>query len=220
MELRRTANAGILLRLDDKEILLDGVCREVKPYSATPQLELDRLMARWPDAVAFTHSHEDHFDPAYAESYHAATGRMCISTAQAEMLYPQALCSHREAEVGGVQLTAVPTRHLGRAGLDTEHCGFVVQGSRTLWFMGDGAPAQLKHYSPFAKPDVLVLPFAYLSTPAALRQVQEYLPCKVVLLHMPLPEYDDVGLWQAVAPALDALKDWIVVPEMGQTITL
>ena len=78
MELRRTANAGILLRLDDKEILLDGVCREVKPYSATPQLELDRLMARWPDAVAFTHTHEDHFDPAYAESYHAATGRMAI----------------------------------------------------------------------------------------------------------------------------------------------
>ena len=220
MELRRTANAGILLRLDDKEILLDGVCREVKPYSATPQLELDRLMARWPDAVAFTHTHEDHFDPAFAESYHAATGRMAISTAQAAKLYPQSICALGEANVGAVRLTAVSTRHLGRGGLDTEHCGFVVQGSQTLWFMGDGAPAQLKHYAAFKKPDVLVLPFAYLSTPAALRQVQEFLPCKVVLLHMPLPESDDVGLWQAVAPALDALREWVVVPQMGQTITL
>ena len=43
MELRRTANAGVLLKLDDVEILLDGVCQEVKPYLATPPAEKEKL---------------------------------------------------------------------------------------------------------------------------------------------------------------------------------
>ena len=44
MELVRTANAGILLKLDGKTILLDGVCREVKPYPATPPKLREQLV--------------------------------------------------------------------------------------------------------------------------------------------------------------------------------
>ena len=66
MEIRRTANAGVLLTLDDTKILLDGVSREVKPYLATPPAEKEKLLSSWPNAVAFTHYHEDHCDSSYA----------------------------------------------------------------------------------------------------------------------------------------------------------
>ena len=57
MELVRTANAGILLKLDGKTILLDGVCREVKPYPATPPETRAKLMESYPD-IRFSHEVE------------------------------------------------------------------------------------------------------------------------------------------------------------------
>ena len=69
MEIIRTANAGILLRLDGKAVLLDGVCGEVKPYLATPEHLRKRVLEEKPDAVAFTHSHIDHCDPLFVSAY-------------------------------------------------------------------------------------------------------------------------------------------------------
>ena len=51
MKIRRTANAGVLLKLDGVTILMDGVCREVKPYPATPPEVKEELRASMPDAV-------------------------------------------------------------------------------------------------------------------------------------------------------------------------
>ena len=67
MEIRRTANAGVLLTLDDVKILLDGVSREVKPYPATPPKIKQELLSCPPDVVLFTHDHPDHFDPDYTQ---------------------------------------------------------------------------------------------------------------------------------------------------------
>ena len=69
MEIRRTANAGVLLTLDGVTILMDGVCREVKPYPVTPPEERDALSKCWPDVVAFTHSHPDHCDLSFVSEY-------------------------------------------------------------------------------------------------------------------------------------------------------
>ena len=51
MEIRRTANAGVLLKLDGVSILMDGVCREVKPYPATPPEERALLSSCYPDVM-------------------------------------------------------------------------------------------------------------------------------------------------------------------------
>ena len=58
MKITRTANAGVLLELDGIKMLLDGVCREVTPYPATPDAIKTELSNNYPDLVAVTHCHE------------------------------------------------------------------------------------------------------------------------------------------------------------------
>lgn len=203
MEIRRTANAGVLLTLDNVEILLDGVCREVKPYLATPPAEKEKLSRRWPDVVAFTHAHEDHFDEAYSLAYARATGREVV---------------RQKISVGPVTVTPVPTRHMGHWGLTTAHQSFVIRGSQSVWFLGDASPTELKKLADFPKPDVLILPYPYVSTPASRKMVEALLPCKIVLLHMPLPENDPDQIWQSVAEGMEYLKMYLYVPKLGETL--
>lgn len=209
MEIRRTANAGILVTMDGVRILLDGVCREVSPYLATPPEERQRLTSPWPDAVCVTHTHEDHFCPDYAAAYKAATGR--------EVWIPK---GEGEWAAGDLRIAAIPTRHLGKAGADTAHYSFVIRGSKNLWIMGDGAPAQLKKMESCPKPDVLVVPFAYLATESAVALVRQYLPCHIVLVHMPAQDNDPAGIWNAVETGVAQCGGFLHAPGMGETITL
>ena len=193
MKLRRTANAGILLELDGKTILLDGVCREVKPYPATPPELKAELIENWPDVVAFTHIHKDHYDPAYAAAYAGRTGRVIFGPGQIKG-------SQETLTLDGITVTPVPCRHIGAAGREVEHCGFVVQGSKCLWFTGDSTPTAWRGKN-LPKPDVLVVPYAYANTPESWRLTQSFGAEKVVLLHMPAREEDTIGLWPVVEAA-------------------
>jgi len=193
MELTRTANAGILLKLDGKTILLDGVCREVKPYPATPPETRASLMEQWPDVVAFTHMHKDHYDPAYAAAYTGQTGRVILGPGQIKG-------TQEPVTVGNVTITPVACRHIGAAGREVEHYGFVVKGSQCLWFTGDSTPTQWRGKD-LPKPDVIVVPYAYANTPESWRLTQSFGAEKIVLLHMPAKEEDTIGLWTAVESA-------------------
>ena len=218
MEIRRTANAGVLLKLDDVEILLDGVCQEVKPYLATPPQEKEKLSSRWPDGVMFTHFHEDHCDPFYGKDYFLATGKRVYGTAQIAALLPGMVCTEETATVGNVRLTVVSTRHMGHYGKTTEHRSYVVEGSKTLWFLGDASPTELKKLHALPKPDVLIIPYPYVSTPPALKLLEGFLPCKIVLLHLPDRSFDPDGTWQAAAPGMELLKPHLYVPMLGETL--
>lgn len=220
MEIRRTANAGALLTLDDTKVLLDGVSQEVKPYLATPPEETKKLLSSWPDVVAFTHYHEDHCDPSYAKAYCKATGRPVYGTSQVAQLLPGMVQTEEAIALGNIRLTAVPTRHMGHYGKTTEHRSYVVEGSRNIWFLGDASPSELKHFADFSKPDVLIVPYPYVNTLAALKLLETLLPCKIVLLHLPLQDNDPDGVWQSVMPGLEYLKANLYVPEMGETLNL
>jgi len=190
MKLRRTANAGILLELDGVSILLDGVCREVKPYPATPPEEKARLSAIWPDVVAFTHAHKDHYDPAYAACYVEQTGRVVLG--------PDALHgSMAPVTVGAVTVIPVQSRHIGAAGKDTPHASFIIRGSKTVWFLGDSAPSQWRGREELSSPDVVIVPYAYCNTPSSWLFTKS-LNAQVILLHMPQRQEDTIGLWEAV----------------------
>lgn len=216
MEIRRTANAGVLLTLDETKILLDGVCREVSPYLATPPTEKEMLSSQWPDGVAFTHFHEDHCDPAYAEAYYKATGRPVYGTSQIS----GTVCTEEIAWVGALRLTAVATRHMGHYGKTTEHRSYVVEGSKAVWFLGDASPSELKKLYCHKKPDVLIVPYPYVSTPPAVKLLEELLPCRIVLLHLPSVSFDPEGVWQTAAPGMEQLKPHLYTPRLGETLNL
>lgn len=208
MELTRTANAGILLELDGKTILLDGVCREVKPYPATPPEIREKLMQNFPDAVAFTHMHKDHYDPAYAAAYTGQTGRVILGPGQIKgLMEPQT--------VGGVKVMPLPSRHIGAAGREVEHASFIVKGSKCLWFMGDSAPSQWRGKD-LPKPDVIVVPYAYANTSASWALTRSFGAERIVLLHMPPKDEDVVGLWPAVEAAADMTK--LLIPQLGEIL--
>lgn len=212
MEIRRTANAGVLLKLDGAEILLDGVCREVKPYPATPPSIKAELSAKWPDLLAFTHNHKDHYDPVYAADYQKQTNGVVLG--------PEDLTGIRTSAavtcVGGVTVTPIPSRHIGAAGKCTQHLSFVIAGSSCVWFLGDASPLQWRN-ADLPKPDVLIVPYAYLTTKSAWEITQSFGAEKVILLHMPKPEEDTIGLWTAVKET--AGNDCRVqIPAMGERI--
>ncbi len=213
MEIQRTANAGVLLKMDGVSILLDGFCSRVDPYLPTPDGIRDTLMRNPPDILAFTHRHADHYDPALVSTYSQKTLR--------PILGPENLANATvfgEFSLGNVTITPVPSRHLGKVEPDLQHVSYIIRGSQCIWFLGDASPSQWQGRSELPRPDVMIAPYAYALTKAAWRQTCA-LTEHVVLLHMPERSHDPYGLWPMVESVTEnSGKDRLQIPEIGQTI--
>ena len=193
MEILRTANAGVLLKLDGVTILLDGVCREVRPYLATPLHRREALRENWPDAVAFTHMHKDHYDPDYAAEFSKCTGGVILGPNQLS----GGRATQESMRVGDITVTPVKSRHIGAAGKDTQHYSFLIQGSQCVFFTGDASPSQWRDMK-LPKIDVLIAPYAYAITPAGWQAAKALGAERIVLVHMPSRETDPDSLWDMV----------------------
>ncbi len=214
MKLTRTANAGVLLQLDGVTILLDGVCREVKPYPATPPEIKAQLTVNMPDVVVFTHSHKDHYDPGFAAATLQKNGVILGPSDCHGTMKP--------LTVGSVRITPVSSRHIGAAGKDTQHVSFVIQGSSCVWFTGDASPTQFRNCS-LPKPDVLIVPYAYCNTAAAWEITRQLGAKYVVLLHMPDPADDQLGLWDAVRSVIKSdisNQSTVYIPDVNKMLTI
>ncbi|MBE7032451.1 MAG: hypothetical protein E7401_05775 [Ruminococcaceae bacterium] len=206
MIIKRTANAGVLLRMDEISVLLDGVCRELPPYLGTPDSVREELENNFPDVVAFTHRHEDHFDESFARNYETLTLRPVIG--------PEFSISR---EVSNLKIFSVPTRHIGKT--DIQHTSFVIEGSECVWFMGDASPLELKNFSDFHKPDVIIVPYAYAISTSAWKSTKNTGVKTIVLLHLPLRENDPYGLWQAVEDVTQN-DECLKILQIGQEIEI
>ncbi len=201
----RTANAGVLLEMDGKRILLDGVCEPLPPYLGTPTALREALTRDMPDALAFTHEHPDHYDPIYAKLYKEKTLRSVFG--------PESLPFY---ELGnGIEMSLRSTRHIGKA--DISHVSYAIKGSASVWFMGDASPISLKKMTDLPKPDVLIVPFAYAITPSAWRMTKEIGAWKVLLVHMPSKENDLDGIWDMVRSTVGE-EDPLLVLDIGEKV--
>lgn len=186
LTLTRTANAGVLLELSGKKILLDGVSRQVGSFLQTPEHIKNQLQNSYPDLVAVTHRHQDHCDPDFERLYTEETGRPVIGPSHAGKAF----------SCGDVTVHVVHSRHIGRH--DCRHVSYILQGSACVWFVGDASPSQWNRRTDLPKPDVLIVPFAYAATPSAWRQTCQLGAKSVVLIHMPDRDNDPLGIWEAV----------------------
>ena len=154
MDIKRTANAGVLLQLDGVRILLDGVCREEFPYLGTPETERSELLQNPPDGLLLTHGHADHYDPSFVSAY--------LQKAAGPVLGPADIpfCTGQSGHVGQARITALPSRHIGKTA-PMEHLSFILEGSTCVWFLGDASPLQWRGREDLPKPDVLIAPYAY-----------------------------------------------------------
>ncbi len=205
MNIRLTANAGVLIEMDGTRILLDGVCEATEYYLGTPADIKGELIKDFPDAVGFTHRHSDHFDESYANLYKFKTLR--------PVLGPE--CSG--FWVGDIKLTAISTRHLGKS--DADHFSFIIEGTRRIVFMGDASPNELLRLSDYSSPDLIIVPFAYLNTEIALKRLKSFGAKNILAVHMPDPENDPYGIWEAVNTTTKHEKI-LFFTKIGDTITL
>ena len=211
MEIQRTANAGVLLKLDGVSILLDGFCGSVGPYLATPDSISKQLLADPPDLLAVTHAHEDHFDPALVSQYRKQTLRPVLGPEN--LPYGTTL---RGVALGGVSIQPVKSRHIGKEYLHVPHVSFVIRGSKTVWFLGDAVPSQWHGIQERA--DVIIAPFAYALSESAWNMTSR-LGDIVVLVHMPLRDNDPAGLWPQVERITNGANGKrLLIPELGQVM--
>ena len=206
MEIQRTANAGVLLKLDGVSILLDGLCEQIDAYLPTPKEIADRLLVNPPDLLAFTHGHADHCSEALLLPYRKQNLRPILGP---ESLYTGAV------QLGNVAITPVESRHIGKTEPGLQHVSYIIQGSQCIWFTGDASPLQWKGRTDLPKPDVLIAPYAYANTKSAL-ELSRTLADKLILLHLPLREQDAYGLWTQVEKTIAGRTEMqIWIPEIG-----
>lgn len=204
MKIQRTANAGVLLTLDGVRILLDGMCPDAYGYPGTPDHLRKEIGENLPDIYAYTHTHEDHYDPVFAAKFRQAGG-VIIGPGEGTSV-----------TVRGVTVTATPNRHIGKA--DCAHCGFVITGSQCLWFMGDSAPVKWRGREDLPRADVVIGPYAYAI--ASGWEITKSLNAKeVIILHLPPKENDPYGLWPAVFGNVKNISN-VRIPDIGDVLVL
>ena len=211
MEIQRTANAGVLLKMDGVSVLLDGLCDAVGEYLPTTKDLAKQLLDNPPDVLAFTHVHKDHCSEALLLPYRKQNLRLILG--------PESL-PLGAVKIGEVTITPVASRHLGKTEPNLQHVSYIVQGTKCVWFVGDAAPLQWKNRMDFPKPDVLIAPYAYGNTESAWNLVCN-LTKQVVLVHLPPQEADSYGLWNLVEKTTKNREDMTLwIPQMGEKIFL
>ena len=205
MRFLRTANAGGLITLDGVRILMDGVCEAVAPYLQTPPELREYLQEKVPDAVGFTHLHPDHFHSGYLD--------FCTQ-AGTVILLPGA----EKISVKGIRIAPLETRHLGKTDPSLQHNSFLIQGSQTVLFTGDASPVELAGITGV---DVLIAPYAYVSTSAGIKAAAATGAKHLVLVHMPGTDPDLYGIWDSVRTGLSRCTHFsVTVPEMGEDLQI
>ncbi len=211
MEIQRTANAGVYLKMDGVSILLDGLADRIEGYLPTPDTIARQLLDNPPDALVFTHYHPDHCSEALLLPYCKQNLRPIYG--------PESLHSG-DIKVGDVTITPIESRHIGKTEPGLQHVSFVLQGSKCVWFMGDAAPLQWKNRKDLPRPDVMIAPYAYGNTKAVWDMTCS-LAKNVVMLHLPDREQDPYGLWDSVETTTAQRNSVnLYIPQMGEHITL
>lgn len=206
MEILRTANAGVLITLDEVTVLLDGVCKELPPYFGTPKEMREMLTLNFPDILAFTHYHSDHYDEEYRNLYKSSTLRPVYG--------PECVCF---GKYKGIEIQGISSRHIGKT--DIPHMSFIINGSKCIYFMGDASPLTWKSVPDLPKPDVIIVPYAYASTESAWKITKSFGAKDIILVHMPDRENDEYKLWDMVQKTVADDNSFCFI-EIGEKLTI
>ena len=211
LDVRYVANAGVLLTIDGRKILIDAPIRDgIPPYTTPSADERARLEAARPPydgiaAILITHWHEDHFSPDAVAAHLRSSARTVLISSrevvdrvrQAGPDLPAARFrpvtpapgSSTVAELEGLRVHVLRIRHNPARRLPAEHVGFLVQGTRTALHVGD-AESAAGNFSVLAglpAVDVALVPFWFLTdagtaTATVARAIR---PRHMVGLHLP-----------------------------------
>ena len=211
----------MLVALDSVILLLDGVCQGYSLYLAPPPAIIQELEHHPPDALAFTHSHPDHFEAGFAARFYEKTHRPILGTAGVAELLPGVPVEQGSAVIGGVRVTPVPSRHLGAEWRNYPHVSYLLEGSKRIFYVGDATPACWKDAVFQLQPDVLIAPYPYVTTRIGWQSVERFAPKALVVVHMTAKDNDPDGIWPMVQRGIDTHRDIpVYVPDLGEKVFL
>lgn len=149
-------HSAFLLELDGQTIFFDPMLgRAPSPFpklgggrfQTTQTVDLERLPLI--DVVVYSHDHYDHLDYPSVLALKNRVGRFIVPLGVGSRLRGWGVSAeriteldwHESTQVGGIKLTAAPSRHYsGRNGLDqfsTLWASWVIEGSQKVFFSGD-----------------------------------------------------------------------------------
>lgn len=204
MKLARVSNAGLWVEANGLRFLLDGLHGQPPPpyCGMDPGWEAALFSSLPPaDVVAFTHGHPDHFCPQVAARYLAARPQSAVYAG------PDVLAALRAQGIknpcygwdgpGPGGLRAIPARHIGAQYRTAPHSALYLPGPEPLLFAGDASPAPASFFPPGAAVEthILAAAFAFFIGPPFQRVVRQRIrPKRAYVLHLPLPQADELGL--------------------------
>ncbi|WP_425802774.1 MBL fold metallo-hydrolase [Desulfitobacterium sp. Sab5] len=230
------SNAGVLIQLKDRKILIDGLCRSNNPIYKDPSPEIaQKIKGGIPpfndlDLMLITHEHSDHFDPVSVDEFSKNNpGTVILSTPNVitklrtydsmEMDKEQAnliefnLNLHQEETLNfqGMKIRIISLAHMGKNQEETQNYAYLIEYGLKLLHVGD-ADAVSENYNQLnlvpQKIDYLIAPFPYISIPSARRVIKDYInPQKIAVLHFPHKELDHFGWIKATRKSFANVKE-------------
>lgn len=244
------ANAGILLKIRDKKILIDGLCTcEIPIYKTTPEIISQQIIQGLPpfeniDLLLITHDHNDHFAAKKTSEFlkqnqnaTVISTNEVVAQIKAELLNSRdhnlialnpALHCAEELTVKGITIEVISMRHEGKEFASVNNLAFLIKDEVNVLHVGDAA-AIPENYQTLKlqekRIDLIIAPFPYIGLPSARQIIKEYIsPHKIVLVHLPYQELDSYGWITATKKSYNRIKDDFIatefMEEVGTTIII
>jgi len=211
------SNAGVLLEIAGKKILIDSLCDSVMPiYKNTPKEIKEQILCGLPpfdniDIMLVSHHHSDHFEPkSVAEFLQRNPAAMFISTPEtvnrlncqdfdldeSRLLAPTLQVGEVETlERNGIYIQVISMIHEGKDFRDVENFAYVIEvNGICILHPGDAKPMEenFNHSVLVEKSiDLLLAPFPYVGIPSGQGVIKKLLrPKKIAAIHLPHQELD------------------------------
>ena len=219
-KLTYVCNAGILLELFGKKILIDALCNSVIPiYKNTPvDIKEKIILGISPfdniDIMLFTHNHEDHFDVkstieflkhnknttiiSNKEVIKEIKKKITDSKNNNLIILNPSLYSGERVSLKGINVEGISMLHDGKEYSDVENLAYLIEiGGKRVLHVGDAKAIKDNYiYLNYLKEDItlLIAPFPYVGVPTGRRLIERYIKAnKIVAVHLPQRELDKYG---------------------------
>lgn len=219
-QLQYVANAGVLLTIDGRKLLIDAPIRDgIPPYTTSSPEERGRLEGAQPpydnvSAILVTHWHEDHFSPEAVAAHLRSDARTVLISSNEVVERVRAVAadlppsrfrpvtpspgSATAVDLDGLRVHVLRIRHNPTRRMPEQHVGFLVEGSRTVLHVGDAetTTGNFAVLNGLARVDLALLPFWFLTDDVTAATTVDIAirPRESVGIHLPSSEADGVAL--------------------------
>ena len=226
LQVTLTANAGVILRSQNRCILIDALHNEqTQDFSSVSDAELgqieDLLRDKHPDMALATHRHPDHCSEGLIRRF----SKLWPDT---EFLFPEDFPKGRlHSCLNDIQLTSMSLIHEGKGFENTDQRGYCITlEGITVLHAGDcalSAGQEIIELTEGRTIDIAIMNFPWITLSAGRAFLENTLkPKHLLVVHVPFEDQDKYGYRKAVFKAAEAVRlpDVRVMSQPMQTETI